>query len=178
MNTVTKLISAAALATASAALYAAETQIPSGSIPFAPFAMTESQHQAIARQHKMIAEQERAFAEKHAAAFHKSIEAQRKLAEQMTTAPLAPTPFAPPLTPVAPFSAPEVPQFPAPFDLSDLPATPNFAGMDRESRRTEIRKHMEQRREAMRARMQEQRDAVIQERDRYLNQTFRTRPQV
>ncbi len=147
-----------ALATASAAVNATDVQSTTPVFtPFAPFAMTETQQAAIAEHHKMIAEQQKAFA------------------EQMAAVSMAPAPFARPIAPVAPCA---IPEFPAPFELSELPAAPSIAGLDRESRRIEMRKYMQERRNAMRKRMQEQRDAAIQERDKYLEQMVRIRPEV
>ncbi len=176
MKTVSKLITVVALATASAAVNATDVQSTTPVFtPFAPFAMTETQQAAIAEHHKMIAEQQKAFAEQQATAVRNAIEAQRKFAEQMAAVSMAPAPFARPIAPVAPCA---IPEFPAPFELSELPAAPSIAGLDRESRRIEMRKYMQERRNAMRKRMQEQRDAAIQERDKYLEQMVRIRPEV
>jgi small-conductance mechanosensitive channel len=179
METFTKRITAVAQATASAAVNAADVQSTTPVFtPFAPFAMTETQQTAIAEYQKMIAEQQRAFAERQATAVRNAVEAQRNFAEQMAAASMAPAPFTRPIAPGAPFAMPEVPEFPAPFELSELPAAPSIAGLDRESRRTEMRKYMQERRNAMRKLMQEQRDATLQERDKYLEQMVRIRPEV
>ena len=178
MKTVTKLITLVALATASAAVNATDVQSTPVLAPFAPFAMTETQQAAIAEHQKMIAERQRAFAERQATAVRNALEAQRKFAEQMAAASMASAPCAGPIVPGAPFATPEMPKFPAPFELSELPAAPSIAGLDRESRRTEMRKYMQERRNAMRQRMQEQRDAAIQERAKYLEQMVRIRPEV
>lgn len=181
MKTVTQLITVVALATASAAVNATDVQSTPVFTPFAPFAITDTQQAAMAEHQKMIAEQQRAFAEQQATAVHNAIEAQRKFAEQMATASVAPSPFARPIAPAAPFAMPEMPpmpEFPAPFELSELPATPSVAGLDRHSRRTEMRKYMEARRDAIRKLMQERREAAIQERNKYLEQMARIRPEV
>ena len=175
MKAVPTLIAAIALATASAAVNATDTQPTPVFAPFAPFSMTETQQAAMAEHHMMLAEQHKAYMEQQAAAVRNAVEAQRKFAEQMAGAPMAPTPFA---RPIAPFEMPEMHGFPAPLKLSDLPAAPSIASLDRESRRTEMRKYMKERRAAMHKHMQERRDTAIQERNKYLDQKGRIRPEV
>ena len=175
MKTVTMLISAVALATASAAVNATDVQpIPE----FAPFATTDTEQTSFIQHQRMIAERHKAFAEHQATLVRNAMEAQRKFAEQMSRAHMAPMPHTRPVAATAPFAMPAMPEFPEPLDLSELPAVPSIAGLDRESRRTEMRKYMEERRAAMRKLMQERREAAIQERDKYLEQMVRTRPEV
>ncbi len=178
MKTVTTLIAGVALATASTLVNAADVQPTPVLSPFVPFATNADQQAAIADHQKMIAEQQRIFAERHANAVRNSMEAQRRFAEQMAVAPLAPAPCIRPVAPFAPFATPAMLEAPAPFQLSELPAAPDFAGLDPQNRRTEMRKFQEERRAAMRRLMQEQRDAALQERDKHLEQVGRIRPEV
>ncbi len=178
MKTLTTLIAGAALASASTFVNAAEVQPHPAFTPFAPFAMTEAQQASIAEHQKLLAEQQRAFAEQQASAIRNAMETHRRFVEQSAAAPFAPTPCAVPVTPFRPYAMPEMPETPAPFEISELPAAPSIAGLDPESRRAEMRKFMEERREAVRKRMQEQRDAALQERDKYLEQAGRFSPEV
>ncbi len=178
MKTLTTLIAGVALASANAVVNATEIQPTPVFTPFAPFAITEAQQASIAAHQKLIAEQQRAFAEQQVTAVRNAMEAHRLFIEQSAATPLAPAPCVAPVTPFPPFAMHEAPAAPEPFEFSELPATPSIAGLDPQSRRTEMRKFMEQRREAVRKRMQEQRDAALQERDRYLEQTGRFSPEV
>lgn len=162
MKTLTTLIAGAALATASTLVNAEDVKPTPISSPFAPFAAFADQQVAIAEHQKMIAQQQRAFAEQHANAVRNTMAAQRRFAEQMAT----------------PFPVPGTARTPEMFELYDMPAAPDLAGLDPQSRRTAMRKYLEERREAMRKQLQQQRDAAFQARDRYLDKMGLVRPEV
>jgi len=146
--------------------------------PVSPYAMTEAQQAAMAEQHKAFVEQQQAalqqameaqrqFAEQQAEAMRQAIEAQQKLIGESSPAP---------------FAMPGMPEMPTALQL---PARPDLASMDPETRRTEMRKYSEQVRQAireqrddMRKQMEERREAAKAEHAKYLEQMGRARPEV
>jgi len=172
MKTLAEMIAVAALTSTTVIAVADETQPVA---PVVPYAMTAPQAGAVVEQHK-------AFVEQQQAAFQQAMEAHRQFAEQQAEAmrrvieeqhKMTGETFA------VPFAMPEMPS------ALELPPRPDLASMDRETRRTEMRKYSEQVRQAMREQRDEmrkqmaaQREAAKAEHAKYLEQMGRARPEV
>ncbi len=119
MKTVTQLVAAIAVATASATIVAEEVQTQPVFAPYAPVAMSAADQEKMAEQHK-------AFIEQQTAALEAMMAEQRKFAESFAADQAQMMEQGMP----APYSMPEMPEFKRPpmpeFAMPEMPAMPEF----------------------------------------------------
>ncbi len=188
MKTISKLVAAIAVTTASTIVVAEEVRTAPVFMPYAPVTMTVADQEAMAKQHN-------AFIEQQTAALKEAMEVQRQFAVEQArmmeqqrkahesfvtnmpapfTAPEMPAHYGMPHMPEMPkFAMPEMPGFemremPAPMAMNDLPRAPVFGeypAMHPQVRRDAMMKYYEEMRQAMQKRREDMHKHYSERRD-------------